>query len=161
MFQAEVYKTDFEAERKAREAKHAEKEQVVEEMRQLQLQNQQLQDELQTYSTMQFSEMQRRHARQGYTRQTTPYDVTHVPTHQATPHSPRHQHGYPYGGHETCDTVDNQNEDRGQTRLMEIQQTPDLQVRGQEELQSCLQFLTFICILYALLLVIKKKMIHR
>ncbi len=65
--QAEVYKTDFEAERKAREKMAAERDRLKEETEQLQQRNQQLLTEMQDMSTTQVSELQRRHGYMAYT----------------------------------------------------------------------------------------------
>lgn len=64
--QAEVWKSDFDAERDSRERLHAEKSQLENELKQLQLRNQQLLDEMENFSKRQFQEMQQRHASQGY-----------------------------------------------------------------------------------------------
>ncbi len=66
--QAEVFKTDFEAERKAREDLAADRDRIQEEMEQLQQRNQQLLDEMQAMSANQVSELQRRHAYMAYAR---------------------------------------------------------------------------------------------
>lgn len=58
--QADVYKADFDAERLAREQQVSEKERILTEMGDLQVQNQQLLDDLESYSRRQMSEMQRR-----------------------------------------------------------------------------------------------------
>ncbi|XP_067683522.1 optineurin-like [Haliotis asinina] len=58
--QADVYKADFDAERLAREQQVSEKERILAEMGDLQVQNQQLIDDLEAYSRRQMSEMQRR-----------------------------------------------------------------------------------------------------
>ncbi|XP_071082186.1 NF-kappa-B essential modulator-like [Haliotis cracherodii] len=58
--QADVYKADFDAERSAREQQVSEKERILTEMGDLQVQNQQLIDDLESYSRRQMSEMQRR-----------------------------------------------------------------------------------------------------
>lgn len=64
--QAEVWKSDFDAERDSRERLHAEKSQLENELKQLQLRNQQLLDEMENFSKRQFQEMQQRHANQGF-----------------------------------------------------------------------------------------------
>nr|XP_022302168.1 optineurin-like [Crassostrea virginica]XP_022302169.1 optineurin-like [Crassostrea virginica] len=64
--QAEVWKSDFDAERDARERLHAEKGQLENEFKQVQLRNQQLLDEMESLSKRQFQEMQQRHSNQGY-----------------------------------------------------------------------------------------------
>ncbi|XP_046569129.1 NF-kappa-B essential modulator-like [Haliotis rubra] len=58
--QADVYKADFDAERSAREQQVSDKERILTEMGDLQVQNQQLIDDLEAYSRRQMSEMQRR-----------------------------------------------------------------------------------------------------
>ncbi|XP_061187391.1 optineurin-like [Saccostrea echinata] len=64
--QAEVWKSDFDAERDARERLHAEKTQLENDYKQLQLRNQQLLDEMENFSKRQFQEMQQRHSNPGY-----------------------------------------------------------------------------------------------
>ncbi|KAL5014121.1 hypothetical protein ScPMuIL_008391 [Solemya velum] len=64
--QAEVFKIDFDAERQAREHLHAEKEKLVQEMHNLQIQNQQLLDEVEKLSKRQLVEMQQRHVPVSY-----------------------------------------------------------------------------------------------
>ncbi|XP_048740268.2 NF-kappa-B essential modulator-like [Ostrea edulis] len=64
--QAEVWKSDFDAERDARERLHADKTQLEADFKQLQLRNQQLLDEMESFSKRQFQEMQQRHSNQGY-----------------------------------------------------------------------------------------------
>ncbi|XP_070559297.1 optineurin-like isoform X2 [Ptychodera flava] len=59
--QADIFQADFQAEREAREKAHGDKEAMMQEMMQLRLENQQLQDELNTYTNNQLVEMQRRH----------------------------------------------------------------------------------------------------
>ena len=66
VWQAEVWKSDFDAERDARERLHAEKGQLENEFKQVQLRNQQLLDEMESLSKRQFQEMQQRHSNQGY-----------------------------------------------------------------------------------------------
>ena len=66
ILQAEVWKADFDAERSAREAQHHDKEKMQEEMKQLQIRNQQLLDEVESSSRKQFSEMQQRHVPNTY-----------------------------------------------------------------------------------------------
>ncbi|XP_021357753.1 optineurin-like isoform X2 [Mizuhopecten yessoensis] len=63
--QAEVWKMDFDAERNSRERQHADNQQLQQEFHNLQLQNQQLLDELETLSKGQFAEMQRKHGGAG------------------------------------------------------------------------------------------------
>ncbi len=77
--QADIYHKDFEEEREARQAKHREKEQLVDQMTQLQLENQQLQDEIQSFSLIQFSEMQRRHGGPSMNPVRKPYDTRSQP----------------------------------------------------------------------------------
>ncbi|KAH3819413.1 optineurin-like isoform X3 [Dreissena polymorpha] len=60
--QADVWKQDFDAERFARERQVEEKENLIQEMKNLELKNQQLLDELENYSRKSLAEMQRRHA---------------------------------------------------------------------------------------------------
>lgn len=60
--QGEIWQADFHAEREAREKMHNEKEALIQEMNQLQIQNQQLLDELESLSKGQFLEIQKRHA---------------------------------------------------------------------------------------------------
>lgn len=67
--QGEIWQADFNAEREAREKLHAEKEALVQEMNQLQIQNQHLLDELEALSKGQFAEIQKRHAQQPYANQ--------------------------------------------------------------------------------------------
>lgn len=66
LLQAEVWKSDFDAERDARERLHADKTQLEADFKQLQLRNQQLLDEMESFSKRQFQEMQQRHSNQGY-----------------------------------------------------------------------------------------------
>lgn len=61
-----MWKSDFDAERDSRERLHAEKSQLENELKQLQLRNQQLLDEMENFSKRQFQEMQQRHANQGF-----------------------------------------------------------------------------------------------
>ncbi|XP_041378060.1 optineurin-like [Gigantopelta aegis] len=63
--QAEVYKTDFEAERQAREQQVCEKEQILQDMQELQVNNQQLMDKLKS-SQRQVTDMQRGPASTGH-----------------------------------------------------------------------------------------------
>ncbi|KAL4227194.1 hypothetical protein ACF0H5_015167 [Mactra antiquata] len=67
--QAELWKQDFDAERYARERQVAEKESILQEMKNLELKNQQLMDELDNYSRQSLVEMQRRHAAPMYQQQ--------------------------------------------------------------------------------------------
>lgn len=62
--QADVWKQDFDAERNARERQVQEKESILQEMKNLQTQNQQLLDEIEGYSRRSLAEMQRRHVPQ-------------------------------------------------------------------------------------------------
>jgi len=57
--QVEVYQSDFNAEREARENLAGEKERLAEDLRHLQRRNQQLLDELEAYQQNQFEQMQR------------------------------------------------------------------------------------------------------
>jgi hypothetical protein len=57
--QVEVYQSDFNAEREARENLAGEKERLAEDLRHLQRRNQQLLDELEAYQQNQFQQMQR------------------------------------------------------------------------------------------------------
>ena len=59
--QAEVFKVDFEAERKAREEMASDRDHLKEAVEQLQQRNQQLLDEMSAMSATQVSELQRRH----------------------------------------------------------------------------------------------------
>ncbi|XP_077870083.1 uncharacterized protein LOC100375641 isoform X2 [Saccoglossus kowalevskii] len=61
--QADIYQADFQAEREAREKAHGEKEKLVQDIQDLQLENQQLQDDLNTLSKTQIAEMQKRHGK--------------------------------------------------------------------------------------------------
>ncbi|XP_077991141.1 uncharacterized protein LOC144445309 isoform X2 [Glandiceps talaboti] len=67
--QADIYQADFQAEREAREKAHGEREALMQEIQQLQLENQQLQDDLNTYTNTQIVEMQKRHGKQPDRRQ--------------------------------------------------------------------------------------------
>lgn len=62
--QGEIWEQDFHAEREAREKMHTEKEALMQEMNQLQIQNQHLLDELESLSRGQFADFQKRHAKQ-------------------------------------------------------------------------------------------------
>ncbi len=73
-----MFKTDFEAERTAREEMVAERDELKETLQQLQLRNQQLLDEMQSMTAMQVSELQRRH---GYIAFTQVHTRTHTHTH--------------------------------------------------------------------------------
>jgi hypothetical protein len=57
--QVEVYQSDFNAEREARENLAGEKERLAEDLRHLQRRNQQLLDELEAYQQNQFEQMQK------------------------------------------------------------------------------------------------------
>lgn len=59
--QAEIFKRDFEVERKAREEQHTERQRLLTDMNQLQIQNQQLQDELDSYNRRQMEEFSMRY----------------------------------------------------------------------------------------------------
>lgn len=82
--QADVWKQDFDAERNARERQVQEKEGVLQEMKNLQTQNQQLLDEIESYSRRSLAEMQRRHA-------PGPHH------HQMQQQWPQYPHGHPQG----------------------------------------------------------------
>ncbi|XP_045167332.2 optineurin-like [Mercenaria mercenaria] len=106
--QADLWKQDFDAERYARERQVAEKESILQEMRNLELKNQQLIDELESYSRKSLAEMQRRHAAPSYQQQLQShlqpgnqgpplgyYQPTQTPGQQPQQTSPRA--GYQYG----------------------------------------------------------------
>lgn len=57
--QADLYQTDFNAERQARERKHQENDRLMDDIRQLQLQNQQLQDEIAAFSQNHLQDIRR------------------------------------------------------------------------------------------------------
>nr|UXE43291.1 NF-kappa-B essential modulator [Azumapecten farreri] len=116
--QAEVWKMDFDAERNSRERQHADNQQLQQEFHNLQLQNQQLLDELETLSKGQFAEMQRKHGgagshqqmMQNYLQMAPSTPVVHRPPIQypyqnninatpPAPHTPQPAHpyvNYPY-----------------------------------------------------------------
>ena len=109
LLQADLWKQDFDAERYARERQVAEKETILQEMRNLELKNQQLIDELESYSRKSLAEMQRRHAAPSYQQQLQShlqpgnqgppigfYQPTQVPGQQPQQTSPRAA-GYQYG----------------------------------------------------------------
>jgi inhibitor of nuclear factor kappa-B kinase subunit gamma len=106
--QADLWKQDFDAERYARERQVAEKENILQEMRNLELKNQQLMDELESYSRKSLAEMQRRHAAPSYQQQLQNhlqpgnqgppigfYQPTQIPGQKQQQTSPRA--GYQYG----------------------------------------------------------------
>ncbi|XP_061186790.1 NF-kappa-B essential modulator-like [Saccostrea echinata] len=64
--QAEIWKSDFNAEKFAKKRLHAEKTQLENDYKQLQLRNQQLLDEMENFSKRQFQEMHQRHSNPGY-----------------------------------------------------------------------------------------------
>ena len=68
-----MWKQDFDAERNARERQVAEKEAILQEMKNLETKNQQLIDELENYSKKSLAEMQRRHAPRPYQQQMQNY----------------------------------------------------------------------------------------
>ncbi|XP_052781085.1 optineurin-like [Mya arenaria] len=67
--QLEVYQQDFEAERNARERQVEEKENIIAEMKNLEVKNQQLLDEVESNSRRTLADMQRRHASPSYHQQ--------------------------------------------------------------------------------------------
>ncbi|KAK3103531.1 hypothetical protein FSP39_019905 [Pinctada imbricata] len=95
--QAEVWKADFDAERAARETQHHEKEKLKDEIKQLQIRNQQLQDEMESSSKRQFSEMQQKHAPINY-QQTLQQrlGVTPPPTGGYPQYNPQGAHNFAY-----------------------------------------------------------------
>lgn len=97
--QADVWKQDFDAERNARERQVQEKEGVLQEMKNLQTQNQQLLDEIETYSRRSLAEMQRRHApgphHHQMQQQWPQYPQGHPQGHQPAPQPVQIQ--YPHG----------------------------------------------------------------
>ena len=62
--QGEIWQADFHAEREAREKMHTEKETLIQDMNQLQIQNQHLLDEVDALSRGQFAEFKKRHVQQ-------------------------------------------------------------------------------------------------
>lgn len=67
--QADLWKQDFDAERAARERQVEEKNSILQEMKNLETKNQQLIDELESYSRKSLAEMQRRHANPTFQKQ--------------------------------------------------------------------------------------------
>ncbi|NXC78844.1 OPTN protein, partial [Anhinga anhinga] len=63
--QAEIYSSDFHAERAAREKLHEEKERLAAQLEYVKKQNTQLQDEMDSMGRRSLNEMQRRHLSQG------------------------------------------------------------------------------------------------
>lgn len=111
--QADLWRQDFDAERNARERQVAEKETILQEMRNLELKNQQLIDELESYSRKSLAEMQRRHATPTYQQQLQshlqqgnqggaigyyPGPQVTSPSSYQTQHTPPRGSGYQYGG---------------------------------------------------------------
>lgn len=98
----EIYRSDFEAERAARERQHEEKERLKEELQELHRRNQQLLDDLQSYSSNQFEVMRRQHG--SYMTQSmsqegqhSPHTSSHgahvtLPSHTASTASTRDRH---------------------------------------------------------------------
>jgi len=69
VFQADLWKQDFDAERSARERQVQEKNSIIHDMKNLETKNQQLIDELESYSRKSLAEMQHRHASPTYQQQ--------------------------------------------------------------------------------------------
>ncbi|XP_064604800.1 optineurin-like [Liolophura sinensis] len=96
--QADVYKSDFDAERKAREKQHEEKEVILQDMNNLQTRNQQLLDELESLSHNQIVQMQLKHAPGTLWNRSEPkHSYTMVPPPSANQRSTP-QSRYPYPG---------------------------------------------------------------
>ena len=98
-----MWKQDFDAERNARERQVQEKEGILQEMKNLQTQNQQLLDEIETYSRRSLAEMQRRHVPASHQQQMQAYlqgnqGGGYQPQYpQAQPQYPQAQPQYPSG----------------------------------------------------------------
>lgn len=92
-----MYKSDFDAERKAREKQHEEKEIILQDMNNLQTRNQQLLDELESLSRNQIVQMQQKHAPGTFRNRSEPkHSYTMVPPPSANqPSTPQSRYPYP------------------------------------------------------------------
>ncbi|KAK3601595.1 hypothetical protein CHS0354_027842 [Potamilus streckersoni] len=86
--QADIWKQDFDAEREAREMQHTEKERILADMKNLEIQNQQLIEEIEQLSKKSLAEMQQRHAHGGTTYQRQVQNQLQPQQHHQYPNQP-------------------------------------------------------------------------
>ncbi|KAL3852936.1 hypothetical protein ACJMK2_016541 [Sinanodonta woodiana] len=97
--QADIWKQDFDAEREAREMQHTEKERILTDMKNLEIQNQQLIEEIEQLSKKSLAEMQQRHAHVGTSYQRQVQNQLQPQQHHQYPNQPTTRYSPQIPGH--------------------------------------------------------------